>query len=109
MEKKEFWNGLDKDKREALSTRTKTTVGYLILIFGGHQMAGPGLAKRLEQNILELGFAQEGEITKAQFRPDLWGTPREQQEQADHAQEQADRVNGVASRLGKIAQKEWAG
>lgn len=73
MDLKLFWKGLETEQKESLAAGAGTSVGYLNLIFGGHQRPGSDLAKRLEEKIVGLKLAPKGAIPKSKFRPDLWG------------------------------------
>lgn len=88
MDLRKFWAGLEKEKRESLAVRAGTTVGYLKLVFGGHQKPGASLALRLEDSILTLELARADEITKAHFRPDIW----DQIQSGDDDRTHTDRV-----------------
>ena len=52
------------DRRQAVATAAKTTVGHLWQLAGGHRKASAELAERLQD-------ASSNEITIAGLRPDL--------------------------------------
>lgn len=58
-----YWRGLDADGKRKYAKRSKTSVGYLYLVAGGHRKAGSDLARRMVA-------AGEGDLDLSDIRPD---------------------------------------
>ena len=65
MELRQFWFGLDTDKREALALDVGSTTGHLNNVAYGYRPCAPALCVQIER-------AANGSVMRWDLRPDDW-------------------------------------
>ena len=65
MNFKEYFSGLDPEKKTSLATNADTSVAYLSQVANGHRNAGAGLIRRLMQADKNITFSMMSPVDKS--------------------------------------------